>query len=109
MTWLETTQGIITLIASGVALLGTILTLCVKLYNALKEIVKHKEWKKIAKFADAAMTAAEESGKSGADKKQMVIESVEAGCKELGIVVDLCKLSEYIDECIEFVNKMNKK
>lgn len=109
MTWLETTQGIITLIASGVALLGTILTLCVNLYNALKEVVKNKEWNKIIKLADAAMTAAEKSDKSGADKKQMVIEAVQAGCKELGISVDLCKLSEYIDECIDFANKINKK
>lgn len=109
MTWLETTQGIITLISSGVALIGTILMLCIKLYSALKEVVKNKEWKKIIKLADSAMTAAEESGESGADKKQMVIAAVEAGCKELGVTVDLCKLSEYIDECIEFANKMNKK
>lgn len=109
MNWLETTQGIITLISSGVVLLGTLIGLGVNLYKAIKEVVKNKDWAKIVKIADAAMIAAEAAGKSGADKKAMVIEAVEAGCKELGITVDLTQLSTYIDECIAFANSLNKK
>ena len=109
MNWLETTQGIITLISSGAVLLGTLLGLVVNLCKAIKELVKNKNWAKIIKIADAAMIAAESAGKSGADKKAMVIEAVEAGCKELGITVDLTQLSTYIDDCIDFANKLNKK
>ena len=109
MSWLETTQGIITLISSGIVLLGTILGLSVNLYKSIKQVVKNKDWKKVIEVANAAITAAEKSGKCGADKKQMVIEAVEAGCKELNIILDLDQLSKYIDECIDFANKLNKK
>ena len=109
MTWLETTQGIIALISSGLVLLGTILGLSVKLYRAIKQIIDNNNWNKIIELADVAITAAEETGKSGADKKQLVIEAVEEGCRKLGITVDLDQLSNYIDKCIQFANRLNKK
>lgn len=62
-------------------------------------------------MADAAIKEAEKSGKSGADKKEMVIESVKAGCKAAGVDLDafLDQLSAYIDQTITFVNDMTKK
>jgi hypothetical protein len=64
----------------------------------------------IMEMADAAMKEAEKSGKSGADKKQMVIDAVKAGCKAAGINLDLFidQLSDYIDSSISFVNNMKK-
>lgn len=61
-------------------------------------------------MADAAMKEAETSLKSGEDKKQMVIDSVKAGCKAAGINLDLFidQLSDYIDQTIDFVNCMKK-
>ena len=62
------------------------------------------------KIADAAMETAEKSGKKGADKKQMVIESVKASCKAAGIDADefIDQLMDYIDQTIAFVNSMKK-
>jgi hypothetical protein len=64
----------------------------------------------IMNMADAAMKEAEASGKSGADKKQMVIDAVKAGCKAAGVNMDLFidQLSDYIDQTIAFVNGMKK-
>lgn len=62
-------------------------------------------------LADAAMKDAQASMLSGAEKKQMVIDAVKAGCKEAGIDIDLFidQLSDYIDQTINFVNDMKSK
>jgi hypothetical protein len=64
----------------------------------------------IMEMADAAMKEAEKSGKSGADKKQMVIDAVKAGCNAGGVNLDgfIDQLSAYIDDTIKFVNGMRK-
>lgn len=106
--WLETAQGIITLVLTGITLITTIVTLSVKLFKAIKELIKNKNWLKIASIADKAMEAAEKSGLAGEDKKVQVIQAVKVSCLELGIdTLDfLDQLSKYIDDCIEFANKM---
>jgi hypothetical protein len=67
----------------------------------------------IMNMADAAMKEAERSGRAGADKKEMVIEAVKAGCKAAGVNIDefIDQLMDYIDQTIKFVNDMqqNKK
>jgi phage-related minor tail protein len=64
----------------------------------------------IMNMADAAMKEAEASMKSGEDKKQMVIDSVKAGCKAAGVNLDefIDQLGDYIDQTISFVNGMKK-
>lgn len=64
----------------------------------------------ICSMADTAMKEAEKSGKSGADKKQMVIDSVKAACKDAGVDLDafIDQLGTYIDQCIDFANDLNK-
>ena len=113
MNWLETANGIVTLISALIALIGT----GVGVYFAIKNFIKlmksntkEQNWKLIMKIADAAMETAEKSGKKGADKKQMVIESVKASCKAAGINADefIDQLVDYIDQTIAFVNSMKK-
>lgn len=113
MDWLETANGIVTLISALIALIGT----GIGVYFAIKNFVKlmksntkEQNWKLIMKIADAAMETAEKSGKKGADKKQMVIESVKASCKAAGIDADqfIDQLVDYIDQTIAFVNSMKK-
>lgn len=113
MNWLETANGIVTLISALIALIGT----GVGVYFAIKNFIKlmksntkEQNWKLIMKIADAAMETAEKSGKKGADKKQMVIESVKASCKAAGIDADqfIDQLVDYIDQTIAFVNSMKK-
>ena len=113
MDWLETANGIVTLISALIALIGTGTGVYFAIKNFIKLMksnTKEQNWKLIMKIADAAMETAEKSGKKGADKKQMVIESVKASCKAAGIDADqfIDQLVDYIDQTIAFVNSMKK-
>ncbi len=111
--WLTTANGIVTLITGLIGLIGT----GIGAYYAIKNwitVLKTKSsqeiWSMIMNMADAAMKEAEASGKSGADKKQMVIDAVKADCKAAGVDMDtfIDQLSDYIDQTISFVNGMKK-
>ena len=111
--WITTANGIITLITGLVGLIGT----GIGTYFAIKNwltVLKNKNaqeiWAMIMNMADAAMKEAEASGKSGVDKKQMVIDAVKAGCKAAGVNLDIFidQLGDYIDQTISFVNGMKK-
>ena len=113
MDWLETANGIVTLISALIALIGTGIGVYFAIKNFIKLMksnTKEQNWKLIMKIADVAMKTAETSGKKGADKKQMVIESVKASCKAAGIDADefIDQLMDYIDQTIAFVNSMKK-
>ena len=113
MNWLETANGIVTLISALIALIGTGTGVYFAIKNFIKLMksnTKEQNWKLIMKIADAAMQTAEKSGKNGADKKHMVIESVKASCKAAGIDADefIDQLVDYIDQTISFVNSMKK-
>ena len=111
--WITTANGIITIITGLVGLIGT----GIGAYFAIKNwisVIKTKNaqgiWAMIMEMADAAMKEAEKSGKAGADKKQMVIDAVKAGCRAAGVNLDdfIDQLSNYIDDTIAFVNGMKK-
>ena len=113
MEWLETANGIVTLISALIALIGTGTGVFFAIKNFIKLMksnTKEQNWKLIMKITDAAMETAEKSSKKGADKKQMVIESVKASCKAAGIDADefVDQLADYIDQTIAFVNSMKK-
>ena len=105
MQWVELISSII----------GALIVLCglipaiVALVKFIIKSIKDKNWKAILVMAQDAMIAAEASGKSGADKKQMVIDAVTAGCKSANIDIDqddLKKLADYIDDWISKHNAL---
>lgn len=111
--WITNANGIITLITGLIGLIGT----GIGAYFAVKNwitVLKTKNsqeiWAMIMEMADAAMTEAEKSGKSGADKKQMVIDAVKASCRAAGVDLDVFidQLSNYIDDTIKFANNLKK-
>lgn len=113
MDWLSTAQQVLALVTGLVGLIGT----GIGAYFAIKNFIKatkekstQEVWNTIITMADAAMQEAEKSGKSGADKKKQVIESVKAGCKAAGLNIDdfIDQLGAYIDQCIAFANNLNK-
>ena len=113
MEWVEIVNRIITLISALIALIGTGTGVFFAIKNFIKLMksnTKEQNWKLIMKIADTAMKTAETSGKKGADKKQMVIESVKTSCKAAGIDADqfIDQLTDYIDQTIAFVNSMKK-
>lgn len=112
--WFDTAQGIIALITALVGLLGTAVGAFFAARNFIKSLKgkSAKEiWALIMEVADEAMKSAEASGKAGADKKQMVIDAVNAAALAAGIDVSPFteQLGAYIDQTIAFVNDLNKK
>lgn len=110
--WPTTVAGWVSLVSLITGLIGAVAALVptiIKLVKALKTIAKNKDWEKIKNIAVAAIESAEASQKTGAEKKQMVIDSVKAGCKEAGVELDdelLNNLSSYIDSMISYFNNM---
>lgn len=111
--WLSTAQGVLSLITGLIGLIGS----GVGAFFAIKNFIKaaktksmNEIWSMIMSMADAAMKEAEASQKSGEDKKQMVLDAVKSGCKAANINIDafIDQLSQYIDQTIDFVNKMSK-
>ena len=111
--WLTTAQGVLSLITGLIGLIGS----GVGAFFAIKNFIKaaktksmNEIWSMIMSMADAAMKEAEASQKSGEDKKQMVLDAVKSGCKAANINIDafIDQLSQYIDQTIDFVNKISK-
>ena len=107
-------EQIITLITGLLGLIPTAIAayFAIKNFIAVTKEKSSKEiWALIMSLADAAMKEAEKSLQDGETKKQMVIDSVKAGCKSAGVDLDMFidQLSDYIDDTIDFVNCMNNK
>lgn len=107
-------EQIITLITGLLSLIPTAIAayFAIKNFIAVTKEKSSKEiWALIMSLADAAMKEAEQSLADGETKKQMVIDSVKAGCKSAGVDLDMFidQLSDYIDDTIDFVNCMNNK
>ena len=114
MDWITPAQQLIALITALVGLIGTGIGAFFTIrgfVNAAKQKSKQELWSMITVAADAAMKSAEESGKSRADKKQMVIDMVKASLEANGLDISafIDQLSAYIDDCIAFANGLNKK
>jgi 3-hydroxyacyl-CoA dehydrogenase len=111
--FLDTANSILVLLTGLVGLIGSGIGAYFAIKNWLKVIkTKNSEeiWKMIMEAADAAMTEAEASGLSGADKKSMVIDIISASTKAAGVDISLFadQLDDYIEQTIAFVNKMNQ-
>lgn len=112
--WLTTAQGVISLLVGLVGLIsgGVGAFFAIKNFlKALKEKNATEIWNLIMSIADKAMKEAEASSLKGADKKQMVVDAVKAGCKEAGLEIEgfIDQLNDYIDQTISFVNDMKDK
>jgi len=107
--FLQTANGLIALITAFVGLVGT----GISAYFAIRTLIKSRKdktaqenWTFIMTIAKAAMSKAEESGKSGKAKKEMVVDAVKEGCTAAGIDIApfLDQLLAFIDQSIAFAN-----
>lgn len=111
--FITTANGLIALITALFSLILTGISIFVAIKQLLKN-VKNKSfadnWAMIQNIAKAAMTEAEKTGASGADKKAQVIAAVEAGCKEAGVDITpfVNQLDAFINNSITFVNGLTK-
>ena len=108
---LNTWVTLFTLIGACIGLIAGLIPVIIKLVKAFKVIVKNKQWTEITEAIKKAITAAEASGKTGAEKKTMVIKAAQEFCKSIDVdfTDDLAKqISDFIDTTITFVNDMKK-
>jgi hypothetical protein len=94
-------------------LVGTAISTYVAVKAWLKNVKTKSSqeiWGMLMEMADAAMTEAEKTLASGADKKAMAMNTIKASAEAAGIDMSLFigQLDTYIDQTIAFVNKMQK-
>lgn len=112
--FLGTANEVLALLTGLLGLIGT----GVGTYFAIKNWIANVKtknsqeiWVMLMEMADKAMEEAEQSQKSGEEKKTMVIDIVQESVKAAGLNIDQFadQLDIYIDQTIAFVNKMQKK
>ena len=108
-TTVEGWVGLIMLIVGLVSAIAGLIPTFIKLKSALKKIAKDKNFAKLIEIAKKAMTEAQASGKTGAQKQEMVLVAVKAGAIEIGVEVndeDIENLIDSIKELKQFFNDM---
>ena len=100
------------IISLAVALLGAIaviVTMYRKLKKALGDLIKDGGWKKLFPIILNAIAEAEATGKTGAEKKEIVMAAVDSFASQMGIQYEVENLSKLIDEIVEISSKINIK
>lgn len=100
------------IIALAVALLGAIAVIVAmykKLKNTLGDLIKNGGWKKLFPIVLNAIAEAEATGKTGAEKKEIVMAAVDSFASQMGIQYEVENLSKLIDEIVEISGKINIK
>lgn len=98
--------GLVGVIISAIA---AIVTAIIKLKGKFGELAKDGNWKKLYPMILKAIAEAEATGKSGAEKKEIVMAAVDSFAKELGIQYEVDQISDAIEFIIDFSKKVNKK
>lgn len=114
-----TTEQVITLITLIAGLIGAIAALIptlIKLFKALKEIFKNKNWQALKDIAKTAMKEVEEHYRSHPEmtsqqKLDMAVEIIIEGAKAIEIEVSeetIRDIIKYIEDTIKWANDMKK-
>jgi hypothetical protein len=114
MEFIENLEMIIALITGLAGLVGTAISTYFAIKNwvaGLKDKKSNEIWGLIMDVADKAMEEAEKTSLAGADKKTMAINIIQGSAEvaKLDIAPFMQQLSTYIDQTINFVNKMSNK
>ena len=100
------------IISLAVALLGAIaviVTMYRKLKKALGDLIKDGGWKKLFPIILNAIAEAEATGKTGAEKKEIVMAAVDSFASQMGIQYEVENLSKLSHEIGEISSKINIK
>ena len=111
--FLGTANEVLALLTGLLGLIGTGIGTYFAIKNWIANIkTKNSDviWKMLMEMADKAMEEAEQTGASGADKKEMALKAIEAAAEAAGIDTAqfFTQLDTYIDQTIDFFNKMKK-
>ena len=108
-TTVEGWVGLIILIIGLISALAGLIPTLIKLKSALRELASNKNYSKLIKIAKKSMVVAQASGKTGAEKQEMVVNAIKAGAAELEIEIndeDINKLINSIKDLKNFFNEM---
>lgn len=100
---------IVSLVGVIIGAIAAIVTAIIKLKGKFGELAKDGNWKKLYPMILKAIAEAEATGKSGAEKKEIVMAAVDSFAKELGIQYEADQISDAIEFIIDFSKKVNKK
>lgn len=100
---------IVGLVGVIIGAIAAIVTAVIKLKSKFGELAKDGNWKKLYPMILNAIQEAEETGKSGAEKKEIVMAAVDSFAKELGIQCEIDQISDAIEFIIAFSKKVNRK
>lgn len=100
---------IITLVVALFGAATMIIVMYRKLKKALGDLVKDGGWKKLFPIILNAIEQAETTGKSGAEKKDIVMAAVDSFAKQMGIQYEVDKLSSLVDVIVDISSKINIK
>ena len=100
---------IVSLVGVVIAAITAMIAMCIKLKNKFGELAKDGNWKKLYPMILKVIAEAEATGKSGAEKKEIVMAAVDSFAKELGIQCEDDQISDTIEFIIDFSKKVNKK
>ena len=100
---------IIGLVGVIISAIVAIVMATIKLKEKFGELAKDGNWKKLYPMILKAIVKAEATGKSGAEKKEIVMAAVDSFAKELGIQCEVDQISDAIEFIIDFSKKVNKK
>lgn len=111
MTWWQIVLVVLGLIGTAGFIAKGLFEIGLKIYVKVKSLIDNKQWSKLVKIVLVACEKAEEIGGSSQSKKDKAMEIVKATLKEIGIdeTYWIDELSAFIDECIEFHNKLKDK
>ena len=100
---------IVSLIGVVIAAITAMVAMFTKLKNKFGELAKDGNWKKLYPMILRAIADAEATGKSGAEKKEIVMAAVDSFAKDLGIQYEVEQISDAIEFIIKFSKKVNVK
>ena len=81
--------------------------LVIKLIDSTKKVVKEKNWPAVMQLVLKLMVEAEENYKSGAERKEYVLDSIKAVQSTLNYEVDLDAIGAMIDSITKASKKIN--
>lgn len=98
---------ILLLVVAIVAGLCAAIPLTIKLVKYIIKAVKSKNWGALMQLILDLMAEAEDNFKTGAERKEYVIDSIKAMEKTLGYDIDETKIGEMIDAISKASKKIN--
>ena len=100
---------ILLLVVAIVAGLGAAIPLTIKLVKYIIKTVKSKNWGALMQLILKLMAEAEDNFKTGAERKEYVIDSIKAMEETLGYDIDETVVANMIDEVIKATKQINVK